>query len=287
MLNGVYVPLITPFKDGEVDYDGYKKLVEHYINQGVQGITPLATTGESPVLSDYEYEKLLNITSETNNNRVKVYVGHGGNNTRKLIEKLKVIENSGVDGILSVSPYYSRPDQRGIVEHFSAIADSTPLEIILYNIPYRTGRNMENDTILKLAEKKNIIGIKDSCGNADQSINLLMNRPEDFSIVTGEDVFFYTNLTLGGQGGIMASAHINTKKYLEVYNLIKNGDYNKALGIWKEVYPLIPLLFKEPNPAPIKHILNSQGLIMSDEVRLPLVGASIELRKELDLGTIK
>ncbi|SHK79020.1 4-hydroxy-tetrahydrodipicolinate synthase [Clostridium cavendishii DSM 21758] len=283
MLNGVYVPLITPFKDGEVDYEGYKKLVEHYINEGVQGITPLATTGESAVLSDYEYDKLLNLTSEVNNHRVKIFVGHGGNNTRKLIEKLRVIEKAGVDGILSVSPYYSRPDQRGILEHFAAIADSTALDIVLYNIPYRTGRNMENSTILKLAEKKNIIGIKDSCGSSDQSINLLMNRPDDFSILTGEDVFFFSNLALGGQGGVMASAHLNTKKYLEVYNLINTGDLNKALNIWREIYPNIPLLFKEPNPAPLKYVLNSQGLIDSEEVRLPLVIASKELREELKL----
>lgn len=282
MLNGVYVPLITPFKNGEVDYEGYKKLVEHYISEGVQGITPLATTGESPVLSDYEYEKLLNLTTEVNNNRVEVYVGLGGNDTRKLIEKAKRVEKSGVNGILSVSPYYNRPDQRGIIEHFSALADSTNLDIILYNIPYRTGRNMENQTILKLAEKKNIIAIKDSCGSLDQSINLLMNRPRDFSVITGEDVFFFSNLTLGGQGGIMASAHINTRKYLKVYDLIRSNKISEALTIWKEIYPIIPKLFDEPNPAPLKYILSREKLINSAEVRLPLVEASETLRRILD-----
>lgn len=284
MLQGVFVPLITPFNNGEVDYEAYRKLVNHYIQEGVSGLTPLATTGESPTLTEYEYEKLLEITQEENKNRVKVFVGLGGNNTSKLIDKLKVVEKYKMDGILSVSPYYNRPDQRGIIKHFEAIADNTDLGIILYNIPYRTGRNMENSTILKLAEKKNIIGIKDSSGNADQSIALLMNRPKDFSVLTGEDVFFFSNLTLGGQGGIMASSHLDTKKFLKVYNKISENNHKDALVIWKDICKNIPLLFKEPNPAPLKYLLSKSGMINSEEVRLPLVEASDELKAELDLN---
>ncbi|MGL4773434.1 MAG: 4-hydroxy-tetrahydrodipicolinate synthase, partial [Clostridium sp.] len=274
MLQGVYVPLITPFKDGEVDYEAYRKLINHYIEEGVSGLTPLATTGESPTLTDYEYEKLLDITREENNGRVSVFVGLGGNNTKKLVEKLKVVEKYNMDGILSVSPYYNRPDQRGIIKHFETLADNTELGIILYNIPYRTGRNMENSTILKLSEKKNIIGVKDSSGSADQSIALLMQRPEDFSVLTGEDVFFFSNLTLGGQGGIMASSHLNTKKFIDVYNKITSNNHVEALKVWKEICPAIPLLFKEPNPAPLKYLLTKSGMINSEEVRLPLVEAS-------------
>lgn len=281
-MQGVIVPLITPFKNGEVDYKSYEKLVNHYISEGVHGLIPLATTGESPTISENEYEKILEKTMECVNKRIPVYVGLGGNNTKEVISKLDVAEKHGADGILSVAPYYSRPSQKGIYEHFKSISESTDLDIMIYNIPYRTGVNVENETLYKLVRMKNIVGVKDCSGNMKQTIDFLMNRPDDFSILTGEDAYFYTTLVLGGDGGIMASASLNTKKYIEVYNSIRSNDYKKALGIWNKLYNNIHLLFKESNPAPIKYCLRKIGLIETDELRLPLVNITSRLENELN-----
>ena len=281
-IQGVLVPVITPFKDGQVDLEAYGNLVEHYIKEGVTGVIPLATTGETPTISELEYEKILDKTVEVNNGRVIIYTGLGGNNTSEVVNKVKIVEKYNIDGILSVTPYYSKPGQKGIYQHFKNISESTKLNIILYNIPYRTGVNVENETIYKLAELENFVGIKDCCADLKQTTELLLNPPKDFSILTGEDALFYNTLLLGGDGGIMASAHLHTDKFIKVYNLIKENNYIDALKIWKDLYKFIPMLFKEPNPTPIKYCLSKMGLINSDEVRLPLTTISDELKLELD-----
>ncbi|MDS0524501.1 4-hydroxy-tetrahydrodipicolinate synthase [Clostridium sp. SHJSY1] len=280
-IKGIWLPIVTPFKDDKVDLKSYEKLVKYYINEGIDGIMPVATTGEVPTLSEEEYETVLAKTMELTDGKIGVFAGLGGYNTKALISKLKLVEKYKVDGILSVSPYYNRPDQRGIYEHFNAISESTDLDIVLYNIPYRTGRNIENETLFKLAEKKNIIGVKDASGDFNKTIELLLNRPEDFCVLSGEDAFFYNALLLGGDGGIMASAHLRTKDFIKVYNDIQNNDYKEALKTWRELGKIVPMLFKEPNPTPIKYILEQKGLIDSAEVRLPLVEITDELKKEL------
>ncbi|MCR4943385.1 MAG: 4-hydroxy-tetrahydrodipicolinate synthase [Clostridium sp.] len=281
-IEGIWLPIVTPFKEGEVDLVSYEKLLNHYISQGITGVMTLATTGETPTLTELEYEKVLDKTIEICKDKIKVFAGVGGNNTKAVIDKVKVVEKHGVQGILSVSPYYNRPDQRGIYEHFNAISENTDLDIVLYNIPYRTGRNIENETLFKLAEKKNIIGVKDASGDFNKTIDLLLNRPENFSVLSGEDMYFYNSMLLGGNGGVMASAHLHTKDFIKVYNDIKNNDHKKALETWKDLAKMIPLLFKEPNPTPIKYLLDKKGLIDSGEVRLPLVEISDELKKELE-----
>lgn len=286
-IKGVWLPIITPFNNDKIDFDGYKRMIDHYIGKGVTGILPLGTTGESPTLDDYEYESIIEKTMEYVNGRVPVIVGLGGNNTRKVIDKLKVVERNKVSGILSVCPYYNRPDQRGIFEHFRSIAESTDLDIIIYNIPYRTGRNIENSTIHRLAEIKNIIGVKDASGDFKQTSELLLSPPKDFSIMTGEDVLFYSTLVLGGDGGILASAHIKTESFIDIYNKVQENDFASALATWKTIAKIIPLLFQEPNPTPIKFCLKEIGLIQSDEARLPLMPITeelkIKLRKELSI----
>lgn len=285
-IEGVLVPLITPFKDGKVDLQSYEKMINHYIEQGINGIIPLATTGESPTILTEEYEEVLAKVVEYTNNRVPIYVGLGGNHTSELVKKLKVVERYDIDGILSVAPYYSRPNQRGLYEHFRAVSEATDLDIVIYNIPYRTGTNIENETLHRLAEFKNIIALKDCCGDIKQTTELLMNPPKDFSILTGEDALFYTTLILGGNGGILGSAHLRTKEFIQIYDLIKENNHQEALKVWKNLYNMIPLLFSEPNPAPLKYCLNKLGLIESDEVRLPLVNITSELQKKLD-GVIR
>ena len=281
-LRGVWLPLITPFSENKIDYTSYKKLIEYYIPKGITGIIPNGTTGECPTIEDYEFEELLDKTVEFNNNRLPVYFGLGGNNTQKILKQLKIVEKYKVDGILSVSPYYSRPDQKGIYAHFHAISEATDLNLIIYNIPYRTGRNVENETLFKLAELQNIAGVKDSCGDINQTMELILNCPENFSVLTGEDILYYLNLSLGGAGGILASAHLKTEKFVSIMQSMENNDHKNALQSWKEIEKFIPLLFKEPNPAPIKYYLVKKGLIESDEVRLPLTAISEELKAELD-----
>ena len=281
-VKGLWVPVVTPFENDELDMVSYEKLVNHYINEGVHGLMPLGTTGETPTLSEKEYEEIVSKTMEVVNGRVPVIIGLGGNCKKGVIDKLKVAEKHKVQGILSVSPYYNRPDQRGIYEHFKKISESTDLDIVLYNIPYRTGRNMENETILRLSEEKNIVGVKDASGDFNKTIEILLNKPDEFSVLSGEDNLFYSSLLLGGDGGVTASAHLKTKEFIKVYDYIQNNDAKEALEIWKEISPMIPLLFKEPNPTPIKYMLKKMGLINSDEVRLPLVPISQELKNELD-----
>jgi dihydrodipicolinate synthase len=282
-LTGVWLPIITPFKDDIIDYKSYKKLIDHYTEKGIDGLIPLGTTGEIPVLDEYEFEEMIEKTMEYNRGRLPVYIGVGGNYTAKVIKKLKIAETYGIQGILSVCPYYNRPNQEGIYKHFQSIAEETRLNIIIYNIPYRTGVNIENETIHKLAELKNIVGIKDASGDIKQTVSLLMNPPKDFSILTGEDLLFYQTLTMGGHGGILASAHLKTELFIEVYNKIRQNDMNAAFQAWKQLYELIPLLFREPNPAPIKYCLKEQNLITSSEVRLPLTQISEPLKEKLNI----
>lgn len=281
-LQGVWLPIITPFIHNQIDFISYQRLIDHYISKGIHGIIPLGTTGESPTITDKEYEELVAATVEYVDNRIPVIVGLGGNDTHKLINKVKAIEKYDLNGILSVCPYYSRPSQNGIYEHFRTISESTDLNIVIYNIPYRTGVNIENETIHRLAECHNIVGLKDSCGDIKQTMSLLLNPPENFSILTGEDILYYLSLTLGGAGGILASAHIETETFINLYNNIKNNDHQNALANWKRLAAIIPLLFAAPNPTPIKHLLFKLGLIDSSEVRLPLTLIPADLQERLD-----
>lgn len=281
-MKGLYLPIITPFKNDKVDYKSLEKLINYYINEGVNGIIPLGTTGECPTVSEEEYMRILYTVIDCAEDRVPIIVGAGGNNTKEVIRKLEKLNKLNIQGILSVCPYYNNPDQRGIYEHFKIISQFTDKDIILYNIPYRTGRNIENETVFKLAEIKNIVGIKDASGNFNQTQRLILDSPKNFSVLTGEDINYYSSLTLGASGGILASSHINTKKFIDIYKLINNNKHSEALEIWKVINKIIPLLFKEPNPAPIKYILKKFDLIECDEVRLPLVMVSEDLKNEIN-----
>jgi 4-hydroxy-tetrahydrodipicolinate synthase len=281
-INGVWLPIVTPFLNGQIDYHSYRSLIGHYIDKGISGIMPLGTTGECPVIDDYETEKIVDMTVETANKRVPVFIGIGGNDTKKTVERIVGLEKYGFDGILSVVPYYSRPDQNGIYRHFKCISESTDRDIVIYNIPYRTGVNMENDTLFRLAELKNIVGVKDSCGNIRQSMELIFNKPENFSVLTGEDLLYYLSLSLGGDGGILASAHIDTEKFVKIYRLMKSNSHHEALSVWKELADLIGLLFAQPNPAPLKYLLKMKRMINDDSTRLPITPITDDLKSRLD-----
>lgn len=282
MIEGIWLPIVTPFSDDEVDFKSYKRLIDYYIDKGISGLIPLGTTGEIPTISHYEYEEIIEKTMEYTKGRVPVYIGLGGNNTFKVLKQLKIVEKYDIEGILSVSPYYNRPSQKGIYEHYLRISEATDLNIIIYNIPYRTGKNIENETLYRLAELENVVGLKDACGDIKQTMSLLMNPPDNFSILTGEDMFFYLTLALGGQGGILASSHLYTKEFIEVYKKAKENDFKSAFNTWQGLSKFIPLLFEEPNPSPIKYCLNRLGLIDSEETRLPLMSISEELAEKLE-----
>src|SRR5205814_2099743 len=204
-ISGVWLPVVTPFIDGTVDFTSYAKLLEHYLAKGVTGIFPVGTTGESPTIDDDETEAIVDRTITVVAGRVPIFVGVGGNATKKVLQTLKRLERYAFAGIVTVCPYYNRPSQDGMREHFTRIAEATDREILIYNIPYRTSVNLANDTLLRLAELPNIVGVKDSSGNLPQSLELLRWRPEGFAVMTGDDPFFYTMLAHGGDGGIVAA----------------------------------------------------------------------------------
>jgi 4-hydroxy-tetrahydrodipicolinate synthase len=280
-MQGVWLPIITPFLHDELDMESYRHLIEMYLSKGISGIIPLGTTGESPTLSEAESEQLIDITVSAVNNRVPVYVGVGGNCTKKVLNTLKRFERYPIRGILSVCPYYNRPSQQGLFEHFLRIAEATALQVIIYNIPYRTAVNLENETLLKLAELHNVVAVKDSCGNVKQSLELIAQKPDNFSVLTGDDAMFYINLVHGGDGGILASSHLHTEKFVEIFDLIARNDHHAALQHWRKLAACIPLFFQEPNPAPVKYCLQQLGLIHSCETRLPITEISEELKQLL------
>ena len=281
-ISGIWLPIITPFVAGEVDLVSYEKLLTHYLDRGVSGIFPLGTTGESPTIDDDEMEAIVECTVSVVANRVPVFVGIGGNATAKVMKTVKRLERYAFPGIVSVCPYYNRPGQDGMREHFTRIAEATAKQILIYNIPYRTSINLANETLLRLAELPNIVGVKDSSGNLAQSLELLRLRPKGFAVLTGDDPSLYTMLAHGGDGGILASSHVWTEQFVAVYERMRANDHQGARAIWSRLETLVPLFFKEANPMPIKYCVWREGLIASPECRLPLTRISSALAEELD-----
>jgi len=282
VITGVWVPLVTPFQHGEVDFLSLRKLIEHYIVQGVDGLLPLGTTGEAPTLSDDEFDAVVAETVDMTDGRVPILVGVGGNATGKVVKAVTRLERFEFAGIVSVCPYYNRPTQEGMQQHFSAIANATNRQVVIYNIPYRTSINLTNDTLLELAQIPNIVGAKDSSGNISQSLDLLARKPDGFAVLTGEDHLFFTMMCNGAEGGILAASHIATCRYIEIARLIAANNCQAARTTWMRLQKIVPLLFQEANPMPIKYCLWKQGLIASPECRLPLTVISESLAGELD-----
>jgi 4-hydroxy-tetrahydrodipicolinate synthase len=282
---GIWLPLITPFRDGALDEVSVRRLMRHYAGEPVDGFILAATTGEGLTLDDTEMEALIDIaTAELAavNRRVPIYLGLCGSDTRKLVKGLKSSTAWAVDGYLISCPYYTRPAQDGLVQHFSALANATDRPILIYNIPYRTGVNLGNEAMLRLAEIANIAGVKDCCADAMQSFDLLRRRPADFAVLTGEDALFHTALTQGADGGILASAHVHPRAFADIRNRFLAGDQAGALTAWQALVDTPRLLFTEPSPAPIKYWLWRAGLIDSPEVRLPMTGVSPALAKRIE-----
>jgi len=281
-IQGVWLPLVTPFRDGALDEASLRRMVRHYRGQPVDGFILAATTGEGLTLDDDETERLVAIAAAEMAGKNPIYLGVSGSDTRKLVKALARTSTWPIDGTLIACPYYTRPSQEGLYRHFAALAGATDRPILVYNIPYRTGVNMGNDTLLRLAALPNIAGVKDCCADQTQSFDLMRARPPGFSVMTGEDALFYAALTQGADGGILASAHIDPARFAAIRDMVVAGDHQGALHAWRALVDLPRLLFAEPSPAPIKHWLWRSGLIDSPEVRLPMTGVSDALAARIE-----
>ena len=292
-LRGLWLPLVTPFRDGELDEVSLRRLVRHYASRPIDGLVLAATSGEGLTLSIAEHERLVTLVRGELDDmcrplrrplrrQMPLCLGLSGAATCKLKNALEETADWPIDFYLIASPYYSRPSQRGLLQHFTSLADHASRPIVLYNIPYRTSVNLANDTLLALAEHPNIVGLKDCGADRAQSIELLRSRPAGFRVLTGEDAQYHDALTDGADGAILLSAHIETEMFAAVQTHLAAGDREAAAACWRRVSELTALLFAEPSPAPAKYWLARTGLIASAEVRLPMVDVSAELARRLD-----
>ena len=278
----VITAMITPFKkDLSVDYDALEKLVNHLINNGTDTILVAGTTGETPTLSHEEEEQIFSFVKKVVNGRVKIILGAGSNSTETAIKSSKKAKELGADAILSVVPYYNKPSQKGMYEHFAAIAKSVDLPIILYNIPGRTGVNMQPTSIAKLAnEFKNIVAVKQSNADLDLISDIKSLCPEDFAIYSGDDSLTLPMMSLGAHGVISVASHLVGNEIKKMITAFKNGKNKEALDTHISLYPLFKKLFMAPNPVPVKASLAYLGVI-NEEVRKPLVVLDCEEKQEL------
>lgn len=284
-LRGLWLPLVTPFRDGELDEMSLRRLVRHYAALPVEGLILAATSGEGMSLRTSELERLVAITRAeicASRRYIPICLGLSGANTHKMCDALDETAAWSIDGYLIASPYYTRPSQRGLLQHFTLLADLASRPLVLYNIPYRTAVSLDNDTLLRLAEHPNIAGMKDCGANREQSIDLLRRRPSGFRVLTGEDTEYHNALVDGADGAILLSAHVETEQFASVRTMLREGNQDGAQAQWRDLAELTRLLFREPSPSPAKHWLWRIGLIDSPEVRLPMVEVSAELAATLD-----
>jgi 4-hydroxy-tetrahydrodipicolinate synthase len=284
-LQGLWLPLVTPFRDGELDAPSLRRLVRHYAARPIDGLILAATSGEGLLLSSAELERLVALVREQLNEcrrDLPVCLGLAGAATAKMLEMLDATAAWPIDGYLVSSPYYLRPSQRGLKQHFTALADHASWPIVLYNIPYRSAVNLTNETLLALAEHQNIVGLKDCCADRAASIELLRLRPAGFRVLIGEDAQYHDALLDGADGAILLSAHLETDTFAGVLAHLKAGDRKAAAACWQDVCELTRLLFTEPSPAPAKYWLARTALIDSAEVRSPMVAVGGELAARLD-----
>jgi 4-hydroxy-tetrahydrodipicolinate synthase len=279
---GVGVALITPFhNDGSIDFNGLERLLEHCINGGVDYFVVNGTTAENPTLSKEERYAVLDFVLEKNANRLPVIFGIGGNNTMAVAQEMSAFNVEGVSAFLSASPYYNKPTQEGIYQHYKALSEVSSLPIILYNVPGRTSSNISAETTLRLAaDFENIGAIKEASGNLDQITELVLGRPEDFKIISGDDNLTFAMLGLGCDGVISVSGQGVPEVFCKVYDEAVQGNWSASKEAHLSLFNLTNLLFAEGNPAGIKAVLEIRR-ICSDTVRLPLVEASGRLKKAL------
>lgn len=276
IFKGLGVALVTPFTtEGEVDYKALKRLVEYLIQNGADFLCILATTGETPCLTTDEKNKIKQLVIDVNRGRVPILIGCGGNNTRAVVEELKTTDWTGIDGILSVCPYYNKPSQEGLYQHFKAIAEASPLPVVLYNVPGRTGINMKSETTVRLAHDcENIVAIKEASGSLEQVDEIIKNKPDRFDVISGDDALTFSMVASGAAGSISVIGNALPREVSRMIRLEFKGEYEGARTIHHRFTELYSLLFVDGNPAGVKALLHEMGFI-ENVLRLPLVPTRI------------
>lgn len=274
-LKGTGVALVTPFhKDGSIDFKSFKKVINRCIDGNVEYVVPLGTTGESVTLNKDEKSAVLDFVVEIVEGRVPVVLGLGGNSTGEIVDQLSHIDLTHVDAILSVSPYYNKPTQRGIFQHFKTVAGASPVPVILYNVPARTGSNMLAETTLQLAEEiRNVVGIKEASGNMEQIMKIIQNKPKDFLVISGDDSITLPIIACGGDGVISVVANAYPREFSDMVRLCMEGNFDKAKKLHYKLLEFIYTLFADGSPGGIKAALSIMN-VCQEHVRLPLVGVN-------------
>jgi 4-hydroxy-tetrahydrodipicolinate synthase len=280
VFEGVSTALVTPFRNGEVDEAALRDLVEVQIEAGVAGLVPCGSTGESATMSHAEHRRTMEIVVAAARGRVPVIAGTGSNNTREAVELTQHAKEAGADGALLISPYYNKPTQEGIIAHYSEIAVRTGLPLVVYNIPGRTGSNLLPNTIARLAEVDQIVGVKEACGDLGQISEVIARCPDDFSVLSGDDALTLPILSVGGRGVISASANVAPAEMVALVDAFQAGDLSRAQAIHLRLLVLFDALFCETNPIPVKAALVEMGQI-GGEIRLPLTEITEPNRERL------
>ena len=282
IFKGLGIALVTPFlSDGSVDYKSLQRLVEYQIQNGADFFCILATTGETPCLTAEEKERIKNLVVELNKGRLPILMGCGGNNTAAVVEELKTADLSGIDGILSVCPYYNKPSQEGLYQHFKAIAKASPLPIVLYNVPGRTGINLKPETTVRLAKDcENIVAIKEASGSLEQVDEIIKNGPLGFDVISGDDALTFSMIASGAAGVISVIGNALPKEFSRMIRYEFRGEYEPARKIHHRFTELYSLLFVDGNPAGVKALLHEMGFI-ENELRLPLVPTRITTMQKM------
>jgi len=288
--HGALVALVTPFIDGRLDEQGFVNLIEFQIENGTHGIVPVGTTGESATLGFDEHKRVVELTVEVVNGRVPVIAGTGANNTLEAIEFTESAKESGADAVLSVVPYYNKPNQEGMYLHFKAIAEAVDIPMFLYNVPGRTVVNMEPKTVARLATLDNVIGIKEAAGSLEQMSDVIRFCPDDFIILSGDDFTAMPSVLIGAHGNISVVGNVYPKGMAELMEAALEGNLQRARELHFKMYPLMKLMFAAPSPAPAKKGVELMGKIESGLSRLPIaplddgtLAKLKEVMKELEL----
>lgn len=286
---GVGVALVTPFlEDMSVDYDGLKRLLDHTITGGVDYLVVNGTTSEASTLTLEEKRDILAFIKANKPKQIPIMYGIGANNTQHVLDVIEATDFDGVDGLLTVSPYYNKPTQEGIYQHYKKVAEISPVPVMLYNVPGRTGLNMKAKTTLRLAELDNVMGIKEASGDMEQCIKIAQYMPEDFLLISGNDLLTIPLISIGGHGAISVLANAFPDAFTRAIHSALQGDYAEAMAIFKEnnLIGMDSLMYKESNPVGVKELLRLMKLC-EDHVRLPLVSASQSLQDEISIQLAK
>jgi len=270
VFRGAFVAIVTPFIDGQIDEQGLVDLIEFHIANGTHGIVPCGTTGESATMSHDEHHRVVELTVKTVNGRVPVVAGSGSNSTSEAIDLTRYAKQAGADGVLMVSPYYNKPSQEGLYQHFKAVAEAVDIPIILYNVPSRTSSNILPETVARLAEIDTIAGIKEATGDLNQISEVIRLCPKDFAVLSGDDFTSMPTVLVGGTGVISVTSNVAPKDMAQMMDAALAGDLARAKELHYKLFPLMKAMFYDTNPVPVKKSLELMGKIRSGTPRLPL-----------------